>query len=384
MSYTDTTFRTYGKSKYEKTDKGWAKQVEEKQQTAQSGQKEYTDEELAGFARKASDASLKKAGAGANERMRIAAKKELLRRQSEGASEPAPSENPFDDGMQKGLFDEFPTRMFGETEYINKGQGWEVLEKGRGAQIGEIRDWKGGKYQKTANGWVPYTQGGGASAKKEGEGDSSDGKVLSMKKELLSLKEEFTRLQNNASEYRKTKMSDEDCEKFVRAIAGNKGVESFKSMLEEGFNASMASGLIYNNANSDLMKKMAKLYKDVWEETGEKLVDMSTNDLKKHIEDAEKAGSTPKTDSTPKGEGASDLVSDKAKKVAMATRERVLNTPAWRVKDNESRKILEEARSNEAGYVVKDNRVWVYDAGIPDKNGKVRISLAPYTSISND
>lgn len=32
----------------------------------------------------------------------------------------------------------------------------DFIEKGRGAQIGEIRDWKGGKYQKTTSGWVPY------------------------------------------------------------------------------------------------------------------------------------------------------------------------------------------------------------------------------------
>jgi len=43
-----------------------------------------------------------------------------------------------------------------------------TLEKGRKAQIGEIRDWKGQKYQKQASGqWVPVRQGNGGVGKKE-------------------------------------------------------------------------------------------------------------------------------------------------------------------------------------------------------------------------
>ena len=34
----------------------------------------------------------------------------------------------------------------------------DILEKGKRAQVGEIRDWKGVKMQKTANGWVPVKQ----------------------------------------------------------------------------------------------------------------------------------------------------------------------------------------------------------------------------------
>lgn len=34
----------------------------------------------------------------------------------------------------------------------------EDLEKGRKANIGEIRDWKGGKYRKTSDGWVAVSE----------------------------------------------------------------------------------------------------------------------------------------------------------------------------------------------------------------------------------
>lgn len=156
-SYTDTTTRQYQNSNYEKTKEGWVKKVEQTEAAAAQAspadtKKEYTDEELAEYAKKASDEALRKAGAGRDERMRIAAKKEILRRKNEGMPEPEKTDNPFDEGMEKGWFDEFPTKVFGGKEYINKGQGWEVLEKARAA-VGEIRTWSGEKYQKTATGW---------------------------------------------------------------------------------------------------------------------------------------------------------------------------------------------------------------------------------------
>lgn len=156
--YTDTTTRKYQNSNYEKTKEGWVKKVEQTEAAAAAQaspadtKKEYTDEELAEYAKKASDEALRKAGAGRDERMRVAAKKEILRRKNEGMPEPEKTDNPFDEGMEKGWFDEFPTKVFGGKEYINKGQGWEVLEKARAA-VGEIRTWSGEKYQKTATGW---------------------------------------------------------------------------------------------------------------------------------------------------------------------------------------------------------------------------------------
>ena len=46
----------------------------------------------------------------------------------------------------------------------------DILEKGRKAQVGEIRDWKGVKMQKTANGWVPVKQQSKGGAKLPDEG----------------------------------------------------------------------------------------------------------------------------------------------------------------------------------------------------------------------
>ena len=166
--YTDTTTRKYQNSNYEKTKEGWVKKVEQTEAAAAAQaspadtKKEYTDEELAEYAKKASDEALRKAGSGRDERMRIAAKKEILRRKNEGMPEPEKSDNPFDEGMEKGLFDEFPTKVFGGKEYINKGQGWEVLEKARAA-VGEIRTWSGEKYQKTATGWKYIGKADGSS-----------------------------------------------------------------------------------------------------------------------------------------------------------------------------------------------------------------------------
>lgn len=152
--FTDTTYRKYQNSNYEKTADGWIKKVEKAEETSQKPvKKEYSDEELAEYAKKASDESLRKAGSGRDERMRIAAKKEIARRRNEGMPEPEKSDNPFDEGMKKGLFDEFPIKTVLGKEYINKGQGWEILEKGKRASIGEVRTWSGEKYQRTKDGW---------------------------------------------------------------------------------------------------------------------------------------------------------------------------------------------------------------------------------------
>ena len=35
----------------------------------------------------------------------------------------------------------------------------EILEKGKKAEVGEVREWKGQKMRKTANGWIPVTDG---------------------------------------------------------------------------------------------------------------------------------------------------------------------------------------------------------------------------------
>ena len=53
----------------------------------------------------------------------------------------------------------------------------EILEKGRKAAIGEIRDWKGTKMQKTAQGWVPVKKQPDAEPKKELDIDKIVSKV---------------------------------------------------------------------------------------------------------------------------------------------------------------------------------------------------------------
>jgi hypothetical protein len=200
--YTDTTTRQYQNSNYEKTKEGWVKKVEQTEAAAAAQaspadtKKEYTDEELAEYAKKASDEALRKAGSGRDERMRIAAKKEVLRRKNEGMPEPEKSDNPFDEGMEKGLFDEFPIKVFGGKEYINKGQGWEILEKGKAA-VGEIRTWSGEKYQKTATGWkyIGKADGGSKPAAEKKEEKSYD--KLTNRAEYKTIREEAEKAAEN-------------------------------------------------------------------------------------------------------------------------------------------------------------------------------------------
>lgn len=141
VEHSDKIVRDWNGQKYEKTEAGWSRMKDEPQVEQPSGQKEYTDEELDKFARSASDMGLKKSSQSGNERMRVAAKRELMRRKNEGVDAPAPTGNPFDDSE------------------IQKGSDSDTLEKGKRAAIGEIRDWDGKKYQKTVNGWVPVKQG---------------------------------------------------------------------------------------------------------------------------------------------------------------------------------------------------------------------------------
>jgi hypothetical protein len=49
----------------------------------------------------------------------------------------------------------------------------EFIEKGKKANLGEVREWGGGKYQKTTTGWVPYNEGGGKVKEHKEEGSKS-------------------------------------------------------------------------------------------------------------------------------------------------------------------------------------------------------------------
>ncbi len=225
--WTDTTTRKYQNSNYEKTKDGWVKKVEQTEAAAASQaspadtKKEYSDEELAEYAKKASDEALRKAGSGRDERMRIAAKKEILRRKNEGMPEPEKTDNPFDEGMEKGLFDEFPTKMFGGKEYINKGQGWEVLEKARAA-VGEIRTWSGEKYQKTATGWKYLGRvDGGAKPAAEKKEEKSYDKPWPESLDKLTNRAEYKTIREEAEKAAEHKFNEEypDPEKFYKERA---------------------------------------------------------------------------------------------------------------------------------------------------------------------
>ena len=50
----------------------------------------------------------------------------------------------------------------------------EILEKGKRAEIGEVRTWGGYKYQKTQNGWVPFKEGTKPSTAPKGEDRSKE------------------------------------------------------------------------------------------------------------------------------------------------------------------------------------------------------------------
>lgn len=57
----------------------------------------------------------------------------------------------------------------------------EILEKGKRAEIGEVRTWGGYKYQKTASGWVPFKEG----SKQEKEPSVKQEKEVSDYKPLI-------------------------------------------------------------------------------------------------------------------------------------------------------------------------------------------------------
>lgn len=56
--------------------------------------------------------------------------------------------------------EEFSFGTYRETSLNNKlGRTGNLIEKGKRGQLGEVREWKGGKYKKTAQGWVPVREG---------------------------------------------------------------------------------------------------------------------------------------------------------------------------------------------------------------------------------
>jgi len=70
------------------------------------------------------------------------------------------------------------------------------FSKGKKANVGEIREWGGKKYQKTVNGWVPYNEGGKKSKQddKKPQGKKTDGKQTQRKEaDIEQAKSKFVR-----------------------------------------------------------------------------------------------------------------------------------------------------------------------------------------------
>jgi hypothetical protein len=59
----------------------------------------------------------------------------------------------------------------------------EFIEKGKKANLGEVREWGGQKVQKTTTGWVPYNENGGKT--KEHKGEENKQSKVSMAKEVM-------------------------------------------------------------------------------------------------------------------------------------------------------------------------------------------------------
>lgn len=70
----------------------------------------------------------------------------------------------------------------------------DILEKAKRANIGEVREWKGGKYRKTYDGWVLVTDNKTKVAKMDGEVDSID--IDSISKIKLSKRDQAAGLAN--------------------------------------------------------------------------------------------------------------------------------------------------------------------------------------------
>ena len=74
------------------------------------------------------------------------------------------------------------------------GRTGNLIEKGKRGQLGEIREWKGGKYKKTAQGWAPVSEGKKDQPSKEGsdetyEKERSQAHIDSIKRTIKTLED---------------------------------------------------------------------------------------------------------------------------------------------------------------------------------------------------
>lgn len=101
-------------------DAGYYDEDESGNEEQESQQSSYTPEQLADYAKSASDEGLKRAASSGDEQMRVAAKKEIARRKNEGME--SDTDNPFDKGtVQKSQGEE---RIFKGQVYEKVDGGW--------------------------------------------------------------------------------------------------------------------------------------------------------------------------------------------------------------------------------------------------------------------
>lgn len=117
----------YGSKKEEEQGKGKPKGEEKRKEID-----EYTDDDLADFARASTDEDLQRSAVGSNERLRVIAKKELERRKSEGLED---VETPDEDNVEKQMKD---LRKFIATtikEYLNENIYNEIPQPFEGIDV---------------------------------------------------------------------------------------------------------------------------------------------------------------------------------------------------------------------------------------------------------
>lgn len=112
----------------------------------------------------------------------------------------------------------------------------EVLEKGKRAAMGEIREWNGIRYQKTPGGWIPVKQQEGAS-KTESSSELKEKKVVS----------ETSGIEGKLSDKTKSLLKDNGFElkegKYVKDLGDGFSLEARELSPEEGKKVIATEGL---------------------------------------------------------------------------------------------------------------------------------------------
>ena len=150
---------------------------------------------------------------------------------------------------------EFTFGTYRETSLNNKlGRVGNLIEKGKRGQLGEIREWKGGKYKKTAQGWIPVSEGKKES-KKETAGDEGGNSNESKRFNHEGITWEVVKRGETESKVRAVTASEKGKEKVIdnKIIDGNKN------------ESNQPKGEVKNNKSEYFIQ-----YKDKWGEIYQK------------------------------------------------------------------------------------------------------------------